>query len=232
MKPLYTPEEFLNSEQKKLLPLECENCKKPFYTMKKYIIRVNKNKSENLNYDIKNIRLKYCSKQCRSFGNGQKIHVNCNQCGIQFSKFLNQFKKSQNHFCSQKCSGTYNALHKKHGTRRSKLEVWLESKLTVLYPNLEFHFNRKDAINSELDIYIPTLKLAFELNGIFHYEPIFGQEKLEQSQNNDHRKFQPCGEQGISLCIIDTSKQTYVKESTSQKYLDIITNIIDFNLCK
>jgi len=48
----------------------------------------------------------------------------------------------------------------------------------MLYPDLVIHFNKKDAINSELDIYIPSLKLAFELNGIFHYEPIFGKENF------------------------------------------------------
>ena len=83
--------------------------------------------------------------------------------------------------------------------------------MSIQYPNLEIHYNRKDAINSELDIYIPELELAFELNGIFHYEPIYGAEKLQQIQNNDDRKFQACLEKGISLCIIDTSSLKYFK---------------------
>jgi hypothetical protein len=99
-----------------------------------------------------------------------------------------------------------------------------------LYPNLEFHFNRKDAINSELDIYIPTLKLAFELNGIFHYEPIYGSEKLDQIKNNDSRKYQACIEKNIELCIIDSSGLKYFKPEKCQKYLDIITNIINTKL--
>ena len=37
-----------------------------------------------------------------------------------------------------------------------------------------------EAINSELDVYVPSLNLAFELNGIFHYEPIYGEKKLNQ----------------------------------------------------
>lgn len=72
-------------------------------------------------------------------------------------------------------------------------------------------------------IYFPSLKLAFELNGIFHYEPIYGSDKLSSIQNNDHRKFAACHEAGISLCIIDTSKQTYFKPKSSQRFLDIIT---------
>ena len=104
--------------------------------------------------------------------------------------------------------------------------MWLEQKLTILHPTLEFHFNKTDAINAELDIYIPSLKLAFELNGIFHYEPIFGKEKLKLSQNNDQRKFQACLEKNIELCVIDTSHQKYFKEQSSQKFLDIIKQTI------
>ena len=62
---------------------------------------------------------------------------------------------------------------------------------------------------------------------IFHYEPIYGAEKLASIQNNDNRKFQACLEKGIELVIIDTSRQVYVKPKTSQKYLDIITKIIE-----
>jgi hypothetical protein len=103
----------------------------------------------------------------------------------------------------------------------------LEAQLTTLYPTLDILYSDKTTINSELDIYIPSLRLAFELNGIFHYEPIYGEDKLTQITNNDNRKFQACLEQAIQLCIIDTSGQKYFKESTSQKYLDIITTIIN-----
>ena len=112
------------------------------------------------------------------------------------------------------------------GTRRSKLEVWLEAQLRDLYPNLTLLPNDKTAINSELDLYFPDLRLAFELNGIFHYEPIYGPEKLASIQNNDHRKFAACIERGISLCILDSSKMTYFKESKAKVFLDIIRRII------
>ena len=134
--------------------------------------------------------------------------------------------KSKNLFCSHSCAAKYNNTHKTKGCRRSKLEIWLEQKLKEKY-SFEILFNEKNIINSELDIYIPHLKLAFELNGIFHYEPIFGKEKLSQIQNNDNRKFQACLEHDIELCIIDTSQQKYFKEKTSLKYLNIICNIIE-----
>jgi hypothetical protein len=130
-------------------------------------------------------------------------------------------------FCNSSCAATYNNTHKTHGTRKSRLECYLETKLKELYPTLEFHFNKKDAINSELDVYIPLLKLAFELNGIYHYEPIHGAKKLTEIQNNDHRKFQACLERNIELCIIDSSKLTYFKESNAKPYLEIVQKIVD-----
>lgn len=159
---------------------------------------------------------------------GKKIPqlIKCSNCGVEKTKFACDLKKVKNSFCSSSCAATYNNTHKTHGYRRSKLEKWLESELLRIFPDLDFHFNRKDAISSELDIYIPSLKLAFELNGIFHYEPIYGEEKLKQIQNNDSRKFQACLEKGIELCIIDSSKFSYFKPEKAQKYLDIILMII------
>lgn len=177
---------------------------------------------------------RFCSQRC-SYDYKIKTKnktVICLQCNKQFTKILSRIKDNVNHFCTQSCAATYNNTHKTYGSQRSKLEVYIEKELRVLYPDLEFHFNRKDTINSELDIYIPSLKLAFELNGPFHYEPIFGEQQLQKVQNNDARKFQACLEKGIEFCIIDSSKQKYFKESTSQPFLDIIKNILNKKLLR
>lgn len=161
-----------------------------------------------------------------------KVEVKCKQCNSIFKRTPSQIIKSQNHFCSQPCAATYCNTHKTTGTSRSKLEIWIEKQLTILYPSLKIIYNSKELINSELDIYIPSLKVAFELNGIYHYEPIHGKDKLNQIQNNDNRKFQACLEHGIELCLIDTSSQKYFKPKSSQKYLDIITQILNGKLIK
>lgn len=157
----------------------------------------------------------------------KSVECKCTNCSISFLKNYSQYKKSNNHFCSRSCAATYNNKNKSTGNRRSKLEIYLEEQLNILYPDLEIHYNRKDTIQSELDIYIPSLKLAFELNGIFHFEPIYGEAKLEQIQTNDTNKFQKCQQHGISLCIIDTSSQKRFTTLSSQKYLDIIIMVIE-----
>lgn len=174
----------------------------------------------------------YCSEECRlnAKGHSKISAIPCFLCGKETKKANKDVRVNKNNFCSHSCCAKYSNAHKTSGIRRSKLEAWLESQLVALYPVLDFHFNQKDAIKAELDIYLPSLKLAFELNGIFHYEPIFGVNKLEETKSNDGRKFQACLERGIEMCIIDTSKQKMFKPATSQIYLDIIVKVINQKL--
>ena len=170
----------------------------------------------------------FCNLKCMGVYVTQAAPQPCGQCGQPVTRVLSELRssKSGHLFCNNSCSAIYSNTHKTVGTRRSKLEVWLEAQLRDLYPNLTLLPNDKTAINSELDLYFPDLRLAFELNGIFHYEPIYGPEKLASIQNNDHRKFAACIERGISLCILDSSKMTYFKESKAKVFLDIIRRII------
>jgi hypothetical protein len=212
-----------NKKQKDLIEFMCDECSVTFYRKKRTLARGTVDKEA---------KTQFCCRECNSKFDFKKTFslVECKNCNTKFYKANIQILKTVNNFCCKSCAGTYNSLHRKRGTRRSKLEIWLEEKLPIIYPNLVFEFNQKHRINSELDIYIPSLKLAFELNGIFHYEPIYGEKKFNQIINNDHRKFQACLEHDIELCIIDSSKEKYFKESNSYKYLDIIKNIIDLKL--
>lgn len=205
------------------LPFECMYCSNVFYIEARFI-------RSNIKRNIS--KHKYCSNICKQKSSIKLIETVCGTCNISVKiiPFEKKKSKSGKSFCSKKCSAIYNNTHKTTGTRRSKLEKWLESQLTLLYPNLEIKFNKHDAINSELDIHLPSLNLAFELNGIFHYEPIYGKDKLASIKNNDNRKFQACLEHNIELVIIDSSSLKYFKPINCQKYLDIILSIIDRKL--
>ena len=222
MQPLYTESEFKASQSRQLLPLRCLHCTQTFHRTKHDIqIGLLKHRREKNDF---------CSNGCQRRFQNPPIAVKCDQCHHPFEKKPSEINKSTHHFCCLSCAANWNNAHKKHGTRVSKLERWLQDQLSLLYPDFEFHFNRTDAINCELDIFIPSLRLAFELNGIFHYEPIYGPEKLASIQNNDSRKSQACHERGIELCIIDNSSMRNFKPLKAQKFLDIIKNIINSKL--
>ncbi len=230
MKPLYTPEEFSKCKSRDKLPLECQFCSSIFYKSKHSIMdALNPNQSASGDF---------CSLSCRSKqliiqrNFSLRINVSCDFCSKNFSKRKFEILKTKHNFCSQSCSATFNNRNKKYGTRRSKLESWIEEEFSSVYPNLNIDFNKKDAIKSELDIYVPSLKLAFELNGIVHYEPIYGLEKLGKIQNNDLDKLQKCLNEGIDLRIINCSKMKRFKPEKARDFLNQIVEIIESYLCK
>jgi len=216
---LFTEEEYKSAKVREYLPFICPHCKKKSFAQKR---RINK-------YIIEKINIFFCSANCQFQHQKTRKTINCGYCQKEFTIIPSQLRLSKSGlgFCSRSCMGSYHNAHKTTGTRCSKLEMYLQKELVSLYSGLKFDFNKTDAILAELDIYIPSLKLAFELNGIFHYEPIFGKERLEKTKNNDERKFQACLERGIELCILDSSKMKKFKESLGEPYLKIIKDIID-----
>jgi hypothetical protein len=217
---LFTEEEFKKAKSRQLLPCKCEYCGERFYKAK-----------HELQYCIKNSNQTICcSNKCshKIIKTRSNITVKCEECGKEFERSRTWFNKSKHNFCSKSCAAKYRNVHKTTGCRRSKLEIYLETKLTEIFPDLEILYNDRKTLPSglELDIYVPSLKLAFELNGPFHYIPVFGQEKLNKTQNNDYIKLKECQDLGINICVIDVSKDVKFTEKSSEKYLEIIKSFI------
>ena len=212
-----TQETFNKATSRSLILLTCIECDKDYMRIKKEILNT---------FTKYGTKPKFCSKSCLGKNKKKSIETSCNNCNKTINKVLNQYNSSKNHFCSRSCSATWNNKNKTHGTRRSRLEVYLENELTKLYPNLKIEYSGKTAIGSEIDIYIPSLKLAFEIQGIFHYSPIFGLDKLEQIQKNDKEKQLKCEQYGITLVTIDTQFQKRFTEKSSIKYLEEILSYL------
>lgn len=224
MNPIYKISELSTLKSTKLLPLICKICETIFYREVKEIRKVIKGHPR--------IKLKYCNLKCYDEAKKNKVLVKCGYCESEFYRWLSQIRKSKSgkSFCSQSCSAIYNNINKTHGTRRSKFEIWIGKHLSNLYPNIEIYYNNRTLIDSELDVCIPNLKLAFEFNGIFHYKPIYGESKFNNIQKNDKLKIKNCLKKGIELNIINISeiKRFTVKEG--EKYFKNISKIIDNKL--
>ena len=197
-----------------MVPLNCPECNIEFLRLQKQIkFNVKTNRCVHM----------YCSAKCQNLHKGNRINLECDGCGSQFERIKNQI--GERNFCSSSCSARFNNMNKSHGTRRSKLEIFIEKELTKRI-QFEIHYNRKDTIGSELDIYIPHLKLAFEINGVFHYRNIYGDEKLQAIQRMDTVKAKACEEKGITLNVIDVSDYTYFKEATAIQFVDRILMLV------
>jgi hypothetical protein len=192
--------------------VNCDQCHKSFH---KWPHRIEK--------DIKH----FCCNKCKKEHQGRRLSVSCSKCDKVFLKDENQVLKTKNNFCSRSCSASYNNSHKSYGTRRSKLEIFLEEQINQHYPEIDLICNQKTAIESELDFYFPDLRFAIELNGITHYEPIYGEDKFEKIQNNDKRKVIACYEKGIELAIIDSSSCSYLSPKNKEKYKNLVFDLIE-----
>lgn len=106
------------------------------------------------------------------------------------------------------------------------MEILLEEVIIANFADVIYLVNDKSVIGSELDFYFPDLRFAIELNGIFHYEPIYGEKKFEQIKNNDQQKMIRCYEQGIELCVIDISSITYLSKKVIERYKTLFIEIL------
>jgi very-short-patch-repair endonuclease len=202
------------------VPCKCATCENTFYITKTDAKRGLRGTRKN----------KFCSKECHSKAQFTQVLVTCLKCNTEFYKRRSEIRKTPNHFCNKSCAASYNNTHKTHGTRRSKLEVYVETHLPRLFPNLDFQFNRKTIIGSELDIYVPKLKLAFELNGPTHYRAVYGEQKFKSIVKNDKKKSTTCKELGISLHIVDVSQLSYYNETNAEPYLSLISDVVSKHL--
>ena len=162
----------------------------------------------------------YCGWNCFRQSQ-QKPPRYCQECNCLLTD-RNKIK-----FCSKSCATTYNNKNKKIGTRRSKLELYIEEVLSKQFNSEEVWFNDKKTIGSELDIYFPKLKLAFELNWPFHYRPIYGEKKFNRIKKMDEQKKSLCKTKGIELVSIDTQNQLQFTEQSSIIYVEAITRRVD-----
>jgi len=196
--------------------VECQNCGKQ--TTKSHC---------RYNESVKNGWKIYCSIKCRYAHQEKGVEFFCAWCSKLIIKTPAEIRKTKtNVFCTKSCAAYYNNRHKKTGTRRSKLECYLEHQLKLNFPALDFSCNVNQIIGLELDFYFPELRLAIELNGILHYQPIYGSEKLNRIQELDKVKAQKCAEAKIKLCVVNNSTELHLTQKIKEKNWKTVKELV------
>jgi hypothetical protein len=127
---------------------------------------------------------------------------------------------------------------------RSSIELYIEKILKEKYDYLEILYN-ENIEGFELDIFIPSLSLAFEINGPTHYNAIYGKKSLANVHMTGIFKKEMCIKNKINLITIDISHIKNFKNSSEKTknikmkfnidmIISIINNALDeigYNLC-
>jgi len=199
------PEEFAALDRRGRARMQCLHCNQIFLLEKHRVQRA-----------IERGTGKYCSQTCARHARRTSQEVHCANCKVLFRKHGVELKRTGNHFCSRSCSAQFNNRHKNLGTsRRSKAEDYLSGLIRRDFPSLKIIQNDRALLPSglEVDIVIPRLKLAIELNGPVHYFPLFGDEKLAKIRAADILKQVEIQVAGYSLLVIDISAYGYFKKT-------------------
>jgi hypothetical protein len=198
-------EEFAVLTRHEQVMLQCLHCSKIFLLEKHRVQRA-----------VERGTGKYCSQTCARHARRTSQEVLCANCKNTFRKHGVELKRTRAHFCSRSCSAQHNNKLKKFGaTRRSKAEDYLCKLMRQDFPDLTLVQNDRSLLPSglEIDIFIPSLKLAIELNGPIHYYPLFGESKLKKIQAADVQKQLEIQLLGCDLLVVDISAYGYFKKA-------------------
>ena len=196
----------------------CEYCKKPFQRSSK----------DNATFKKRTTK-PYCSRKCYALAQQSRVTSNCGFCGTEVWRHTRFAKssKSGHIFCNNSCAAKYNIQYRKK-SRRSKVEKLLCDLITQEFPQLNILPNDTTMLNGyEVDIAIPELKLAIEWNGIVHFKPIYGTEKLFKIQTRDKEKLELATKLDINLIVIpDLISTTQYVHICFSNIKTIITNLL------
>lgn len=202
--PLYCSRDCFSERNDTII--KCDFCKKEFMR--------HKSKTKGLHI--------FCSPECQRKARIKRVRVECLTCKKE--RYLQPCFVKVRKFCSIECRDKYKGFY------RSEFEKVIGKCLNEEYPNLEIKFNDRIEVGVELDILIPKLKLAFEINGPHHYRPIYGEQELQLVKTKDKIKLESCIKNNIQLFILDISTVERFRPIKVLKYLQFVTKIINSKL--
>lgn len=192
----------------------CDHCQKEYLT-------------RNCKHDANRCKHSFCSRKCFDVyrSRSKTVQRPCGFCHTDITKPIYTLKNSKSGeiFCNRSCAASYNNRLKRN-SRRSKCEELLCNLLTAEFPQLNILPNDKELLDGfESDIAIPSLDLAIEWNGPFHYIPIFGKARLNEIQNRDAIKLSIAQRKGINLIVIPDLVST--KQKVQETFIELSKKI-------
>ncbi len=115
---------------------------------------------------------------------------------------------------------------KRASVEGSKLEKYIRAELTKANYVIEYH--RKGIIpnsNLELDIYLPEMATAIEIDGPSHFIPIWGQDALNKTIKSDNEKNGLLRHHGIMVLRVAQKRKTLSQKSMRDTWRAIETEL-------
>lgn len=186
---------------------------------------------------LKKVEAPCCSRRCAQIRVESKKWGNKRQRQLTLLTVHAQRKPKPPRLCavcktpthnSKFCSGTCrNALNnQKLNGNTSISEKRLAQLLSDRFPLLEVVRNDRHMLSGlELDFYFPSLRIAIEWNGPYHYRPIRGDAVLAKIQTKDSNKKALCEKLGIELIVVKDLACTL--KSFTALALPLVTRLSD-----
>lgn len=240
MKKCYTCEkEYEKSNFKKYCSLDCYKTKSNFELGGSLILNCLYCKQEVLKYKSeirKNPDKIFCNSQCSAnFMHltyrqpfAKTIVLECHFCNSIFERIQHKTTqgKTGKFFCSAKCSSTYLGTQSKN-FERSFMELYIQQKIELNFPYLTLIIGDTKQCNGlQLDLYLPELNFAIEINGPIHYINFFGDEYLKSVQERDQRKETICKNKKLLLQIVKCSGNFKISKAENHWQLEIKPTIV------
>ncbi len=112
----------------------------------------------------------------------------------------------------------------------SKLELYLLDALAKSH-TVEFHkTNLTSDSRLEVDLYLPDLKLVIEIDGISHFEPVWGEDRLRKHQASDTKKASMLLSGGYNILRVKQMTKTLSDKKKRDTLRAILEAIEKFSL--
>lgn len=112
----------------------------------------------------------------------------------------------------------------------SKMELYIVENLRKAGYSVEFHkIGLIPSDKLEIDIFLPELRLAIEIDGISHFEPIWGEANLQRHERSDSRKSGLLLTHGYAMLRVKQTTKTLSASKKRTVFAAILTEVEKFD---